>query len=141
MGYRLLAELTMLAHFGFLVFVVLGALLVLRWPWLALLHIPAFLWGALISFMGWVCPLTPLENRFLRLSGEEGYDTGFIEHYITGILYPTGLTRTSQIAMGVLVLLLNGALYGWILHRRRKERKGHTGLLGSDEPLPADYSQ
>jgi len=121
--YRILAELTMLVHFAFLLFVVVGGFLVLRWRWVALLHVPAFLWGALISLMGWICPLTPLENRFLRLGGQEGYDTGFIDHYIVPILYPTGLTRTHQIVMGVAVLVLNGAVYLWVLVRARRERE------------------
>ncbi len=122
MIYRILAELTMLVHFAFLLFVVFGAFLVMWRRWIALLHVPAFVWGALISLMGWICPLTPLENHFLRLGGAEGYDTGFIEHYIAGILYPAGLTRMHQIVMGVGVLVLNGALYAWMLLNSRSRR-------------------
>jgi len=120
MIYRILAELTMLAHFAFLLFVALGAFLVHWRRWIALIHVPAFLWGALISLMGWICPLTPLENHFLRMSGVEGYDTGFIEHYIAGVLYPAGLTRIHQIVMGVAVLVLNAGLYAWIFMGREK---------------------
>jgi len=122
--YIILAELVMLVHFSFLAFVVFGALLVAWRKWVALLHIPAFVWGALISFMGWPCPLTPLENHFLRLGGREGYDTGFIEHYIAPVLYPEGLTRTDQVVMGAGLLVLNVALYSWIFRRTRGPEQG-----------------
>ncbi len=121
MIYRLLADLVMLVHFAFLLFVAVGAFLLLWRKWVAVLHVPAFLWGALISLAGWICPLTPLENHLLRLGGKEGYEGGFIDHYIAGILYPQGLTRTHQLVLGVGVLLLNGALYAWIFLRRPRE--------------------
>jgi hypothetical protein len=125
MIYRILAEATMFVHFAYLVFVVVGGLMALRWGWILLLHAPAFVWGGVMSLMGWICPLTPLENRFRRLAGEEGYDTGFIEHYIVSILYPPGLTRTHQIALGLGLLLLNGIVYAY-LARRRFTRKGRA---------------
>jgi hypothetical protein len=119
MIYRVLADVVMVVHFTFLAFVTLGAALVFWKRWIALLHVPAFLWGALISLAGWICPLTPLENHLLHLGGARGYDTGFIDHYIAPILYPAGLTRSRQIVMGVAVLVLNGALYAWILVREK----------------------
>jgi hypothetical protein len=117
--YSLLADLLLLAHGAFVLFVVAGGLLVLRWPGVAWLHLPAALWGAGIEFTGRICPLTPLENAWRRAAGETSYQGGFIEHYVTAALYPSGLTRTIQLALGVLVVTLNGWVY-WTLWRRRR---------------------
>ncbi|MFZ5623370.1 MAG: DUF2784 domain-containing protein [Gemmatimonadota bacterium] len=113
-----LANLLVLFHAAFVLFVVLGGLLVLRWPRLAWLHLPAAIWGAAIEFTGWICPLTPLENRFRRLAGEAGYSGGFIEHYVLPVLYPTGLTRSVQYVLGALVVLLNVVIYAIVVRRR-----------------------
>jgi hypothetical protein len=88
MNYRTLADLTVLLHFGFVLFVVVGGLLVLRWPRLRWMHLPAAVWGVLIEFFGWICPLTPLENHLRDLRGQSGYAGGFIDHYIVSVLYP-----------------------------------------------------
>ncbi len=119
MGYRLLADFVVLVHFAFVVFVVAGALLVIRWRRLAWIHIPVAAWGALIEFGGWICPLTPLENWLRRQGGAAGFSGGFVEHYIIPVLYPGNLTRGTQIALGIAVLTLNGGIYGWLLWRRR----------------------
>ena len=116
--YRILADLVVGLHFVFVVFVVAGGLLVLRWPKAVYLHIPAALWGAAIEFAGWVCPLTPLEKSLRRMAGEAGYPTGFIEHYILPVLYPSALTRNIQILLGVLVIALNVAIYMYVMQRR-----------------------
>ncbi len=97
MPYRLLADLVLILHAGFVAFVMLGALLVLRWPRIAWAHVPVALWGAGIEFLGGICPLTPLENHWRRLAGELGYPGGFIEHYFLAVLYPDGLTRRVQL--------------------------------------------
>lgn len=123
MAYRLLADLTLVLHLFFVLFVALGGFAVLRWRWLAWLHLPAAAWGALIEFFGWVCPLTPLENHFRRLGGEAGYAGGFIDHYIIGLIYPDGLTRTAQLALGAAVLILNTLIYAWVFHGHRWRRK------------------
>lgn len=120
MIYRILADLTVVVHFAFVLFVVLGGLLALRWPQLMWFHIPAVVWGALIEFADWPCPLTPLENRFRRLSGEAGYEGGFVERYILSIVYPEGLTREIQLALGLLVIVVNALIYWRIYARRRK---------------------
>jgi hypothetical protein len=112
MVYRLLADLVVLVHFAFVVFVVAGALLVLRWRRLAWIHVPVAAWGALIEFGGWICPLTPLENWLRQQGGAAGYGGGFVEHYIIPVLYPGHLTRGIQIALGMAVLVLNGGIYG-----------------------------
>lgn len=122
MPYRLLADLVLLLHAGFVIFVVFGGFAVLRWPRLAWIHLPAAAWGGLIELAGWICPLTPLENDLRRLAGETGYAGGFIEHYVVPVLYPPGLTRGMQIGLGVVVLALNAAIYGWILARRSVRR-------------------
>jgi hypothetical protein len=119
MLYRLLADIVLILHAGFVAFVVLGALLVLRWPRIAWVHVPVVLWGAGIEFLGGICPLTPLENHWRRLAGELGYPGGFVEHYVVSALYPDGLTRRAQLVLGALVLLINAAIYAWVLWRRR----------------------
>jgi len=117
--YRALADLVLVVHLLFVAFVVLGGLLVLRRPRLAWLHLPAAIWGVLIEFAGWVCPLTPLENSLRTRGGEAGYSGGFIEHYLTAALYPLGLTRGVQFVLGMLVLVLNLAIYGRLAAGRR----------------------
>jgi len=92
---------------------------VLRWPRLALLHVPAAVWGVLIEYSGWICPLTPLENSLRMKGGEAGYSGGFIQHYIQPTLYPTGLTRATQLVLGSIVLVLNAAAYAILLSRSR----------------------
>jgi hypothetical protein len=108
-------------------FVIAGGLLVLRWRWLMVLHLPAAGWGALIEFQGWVCPLTPLENSLRQRGGEAGYGGGFVEHYLLPILYPTGLTRSVQIVLGVAVLAINLGVY-WTVWRRCRRVRGQINL-------------
>jgi hypothetical protein len=119
MTYRLLADLVVVLHFAFVLFVVLGGLLVLRWRRLMWLHLPAAIWGALIEFAGWVCPLTPLENWLRHRGGEAGYTGGFVERYIVSVLYPEGLTREHQIILGLLVLVINLLIYWRVFTRSR----------------------
>ncbi len=122
MIYGWLADMVLLAHFGFIAFVVLGGLLAGRWPRLVWLHVPAALWGVATEFLSIVCPLTPLENSLRRLGGEAGYPGGFIEHYLTALIYPHGLTREHQFLLGGFALLVNLAIYGrlaLVRHRRK----------------------
>lgn len=120
MIYRLLADTTLLVHFGFVLFVLLGGFLVLRWPWIAWIHLPAVLWGAFVEFTGRICPLTPLELWLRNLGGQRGYEGGFIEHYITSWIYPEGLTREMQIGLGLGALALNLVIYAVVLMRKRR---------------------
>jgi len=115
-----MADLIVALHFAFVVFVALGGLLVLRWPRVAWLHVPAVIWGALIEFTGWICPLTPLENRLRHASGEAGYEGDFIARYILPALYPNGLTRRDQLMLGGIALAVNLAIYAlaFVRHRR-----------------------
>lgn len=101
-----------------MLFVVLGGLLVLRWPRMAYVHIPVAIWGALIEFTGWICPLTPLEKTLRASAGGAGYEGGFIEHYILPVLYPSALTRNVQLILGTLVVGLNLAIYTYLLRRK-----------------------
>jgi len=115
---RAAADFVLVVHLGFILFVVFGGWFVLRRPWIAWLHLPAALWGAVIEFTGWVCPLTPLENRLRAASGSAGYDGSFIEHYLIPLIYPTAMNRGLQIALGLGVILINSAFYGLLIRRR-----------------------
>lgn len=115
--YRVAADFLVLLHLAFILFVVAGGFSVLKWPWMAWLHIPAASWGALIELRDWVCPLTPWENSLRRLAGEEGYAEGFFEHYILQLIYPPGLTRDIQVGLGIAVISINVLIYGFLLYR------------------------
>jgi len=124
MLYRFLADLVLALHLCFILFVVLGALLAVRWPRIAWVHVPSCVWAAALEFFGLLCPLTPLENALRRTGGAADYTGGFVEHYVALLVYPPGLTPGLQLLLGVLVLLINGGLYGyafwsrWIRPRR-----------------------
>jgi hypothetical protein len=120
-----IADLVVAIHFTFVLFVVLGGLLVLRWPRLAYLHLPAVTWGVLIEFAGWVCPLTPLEQSLRLKAGEQGYSGSFIEHYVLPLLYPSALTRTIQVALGAIVIAVNLCIYGYLLKRLNTKARRH----------------
>ncbi len=117
MIYWLLAYAILLLHLAFIIFVVAGGLLVAWNRRLVWLHIPAVIWGLLIELMGWFCPLTPLENHFLRLSGESGYEGGFIEHYLLPVIYPHALNPETQILLGTIVMMVNALIYTWLWRR------------------------
>jgi len=121
MVYRCLADAVLLLHLGFILFVVAGAALAVRRPRLLPWHLAAAAWGAGIEAIGAVCPLTWLENRLRMLAGQSGYG-GFIEHYVAAAIYPAGLTRPLQVALGAGVLLLNAGLYAWLWRKRSTPR-------------------
>ncbi len=123
MLYRILADALVAFHLGFVLFVVLGGLLVLRFPRVAWLHLPAAAWGAWVEWTDTLCPLTPLENHLRRLGGEAGYSGGFIAHYLLPVLYPAALTRGIQYVLGGLVIGVNLLAYGALLRRARRARK------------------
>ncbi len=124
MAYRILADAVLVVHMSFILFVVGGGFLVPRWRGVAWVHIPAVAWGALIEFMGWVCPLTPLEIWARSRAGGTGYSGGFIEHYLLPVVYPAALTHETQIVLGALVLILNVFIYAWISGHGIKRRAG-----------------
>ena len=120
---QLAANLLVLVHAAFILFVFLGGLIVLRRPKVAYGHLPCVVWGILIEFCGWICPLTPLEWRLLERAGGSGYTGGFVEHYILPLVYPAQLTRGMQIAFGALVLGVNLLVYGILAWRWTSRRK------------------
>jgi hypothetical protein len=120
MAYALLAGVVLLLHLGFILFVLFGALAVVRWRQLLPWHLAAAAWGIGIELSGAICPLTWTENQLRRLAGGAGYGDGFIEHYLVALIYPTGLGRSTQYLLAAAVLVVNAILYAWMLNRRVK---------------------
>ncbi|WP_019560130.1 MULTISPECIES: DUF2784 domain-containing protein [Caldimonas] len=127
MIYRALADLLVLLHLGFVVFVVLGGFLVWRWPRLVWAHLPAAAWGAWIELSAGICPLTPLENHLRQAGGQAGYTTSFVEHYVMPLLYPVGLTPAVQAWLGIGVMAINALAYGLWAWRRLSRSDRATG--------------
>lgn len=123
MNPSLVADGLVLLHALFIAFVVLGGFLALRWPAVAYLHLPCLLWGIAIELGGFICPLTPLENQWRLAAGAGGYSGGFIDHYIMPLIYPPGLTRGTQILLGLTLLVGNGLLYGYLRRKRSRRRR------------------
>jgi hypothetical protein len=120
--YQLLADGVLLLHLLFILFVLLGGLLVIRWKWIAWVHLPAAIWGTGIEIIGWPCPLTSLENYLLNESSSSTYGDGFISHYLLPIIYPDGLTENIQIILGVIVIVTNLVVYSFVWQRHRVNR-------------------
>lgn len=118
-----LADVVLVVHGLFIVWVVLGAFAVWRWPVLAAVHLPALAWGVWIEVSGGICPLTPLENSLRRAAGQTGYSGGFIEHYVGGAIYPDGLTRETQWVIAGVMLAINAVLYGLMIARVVRARR------------------
>ncbi len=119
MWYSILANGVVALHLGFVLFVVFGGLLILKWPKIMWLHLPAVAWGALVECTGWICPLTPLENWLREQAGHQGYDSDFVAQYALPLLYPDGLTREVQVVLGALLLIINVVIYGRLWQRSR----------------------
>ena len=117
--FHVLADLTVVVHLAFVLFVVLGGFLVLRWGWIVWLHVPAMVWGIWIELAGWFCPLTPLENWLRVRAGGAGYEASFTEQYLLPILYPATLTHELQWMLAGTVFLINVVAYALVLRRRR----------------------
>ena len=115
--FGLLADVVVVAHMGFVLFVVVGGLAVYWRPWILWMHVPAVLWGVGIEWAGAVCPLTLVENWLRNQAGEDGYTGDFIQRYILPTLYPAGLTRDIQIMLGAAALTINIAVYFWLWRR------------------------
>jgi hypothetical protein len=120
LAWRALADVLLIAHAAFVAFVMLGGLLAMRWPRLAWVHLPAAAWGAWVEFSQSICPLTPWEQAARLRAGEAGWEGGFVEHYLLRLIYPDGLTAPVQWGLGALVLLVNAAIYGALIRRRRR---------------------
>ncbi len=119
MAFQLLADLVVVIHFAFIVFIVLGGLIALWWQPVIWFHLPVLLWGILIEIFGWVCPLTPLENTLRSMAGKTGYSGGFIAHYIEPVIYPAGLTSGKQILLAVALIAANTIIYFYIWWQRQ----------------------
>ncbi|MGE8461988.1 MAG: DUF2784 domain-containing protein [Pseudomonas capeferrum] len=120
MLFRLTADTLVLLHLAFILLVLFGGLLVLRWRPALLVHIPALAWGLAVEYLHLDCPLTSWENRMRSAAGDAGYQGGFVEHYIWPLIYPAGLTPQTQVLLGTVVLLLNVGIYGYVLWRWRR---------------------
>ena len=120
MTARFTADVIVLLHLAFILVVAVGGLFVLRWPRVAWVHVPAVVWGALIELAGWICPLTPLENRLRAAAGDVAYTGGFIDRYIMPIVYPAGLTRSMQLGLAAAVVIVNLIFYGTLMIRRKR---------------------
>ncbi|MNG76562.1 hypothetical protein D3C81_673160 [compost metagenome] len=120
MFFRLAADALVLLHLAFILLVLFGGLLVLRWRPALLLHLPALAWGLAVEWLHLQCPLTGWENRMRSAAGDAGYQGGFVEHYVWPLIYPAGLTPQTQLLLGGVVLVLNLAIYGYVIWRLRR---------------------
>lgn len=111
MFWSVLADAVLVGHFAFAVFVALGGVLVFRFPRVAWIHVPCLLYGAAIEIFGWICPLTPLEQRLRFRAGQEGFEGGFLDHYVGGFLYPENWPAIHT-WLGVALIGFNALLYG-----------------------------
>jgi len=110
-------------HALFILFAVLGGLSLIARRYLIVVHLPAAIWASLMGFMGWTCPLTPLENYLRNAAGTEGYTGGFVEHYLMPVIYPIGITVNIQIILGIFVVVLNICIYIFVYHKHRVRRE------------------
>jgi hypothetical protein len=122
MIFQLTADLLLVIHFLFVIFTVFGGLLLLRYPNLLWAHLPALLWGIVVQWADWVCPLTPLENYFRLRGGEMAYAGSFVEHFILKILYPEHLPLELRYLLGIVLITVNAAVYGYVLSSKRGRR-------------------
>lgn len=123
MVYLLLADAVVVFHFLFILFVLGGGLLVLRWRRLLWLHLPAAVWGAVVEMTGWICPLTPLENRLRQMGSGRAYEGDFVAKYVAAIVYPERLTQSTQLLLGAIVVVLNVAVYAFVWKDGRRGRR------------------
>jgi hypothetical protein len=114
MFYSVAAAAVLLIHFGFILFVLAGSMLALRYRWIVAIHVPAAVWGFVVELTGRGCPLTAVENFLLTKAGQTGYSESFVEHYLLPIIYPNAMTRGIQIALASSVVVINLLLYGWL---------------------------
>ena len=120
---HLAADVVLLAHFAFIVFVVIGGLLVLRLPRFAWLHVPAIAWAVFVEATGRICPLTYVDNAFRAHAGLAGYGGDFLSHYLLRLIYPAGLTPATQGVLALIVVAVNAAIYArWFARRQQRRR-------------------
>lgn len=117
------ADILVVLHLAFIIFVIAGGFLTIKWRRLVFFHPPAALWGVLIEFFGWLCPLTPVEQKLRRAGGAAGYSGTFVEHYLLPVIYPAGLTREIQIFLGAFLLALNLVAYTLLVIQILRDRR------------------
>ena len=120
MPYHALANFVLVVHFAFIIFVVAGGFLAVRWRWAPLMHLPSVAWGVFVELSGQVCPLTPLENALRRAAGASDYSGGFLEQYLVPFIYPADLSRSLQVLLAALAVLANTLVYASVFWRRRR---------------------
>jgi len=125
---RIAADGVLMLHLAFILFVLLGGIIAVRWRWIPFVHIPAAVWGFFVELAGRDCPLTDLEITLRIRAGQSGYAESFIEHYILDIIYPPGLTREAQFVIAGVVVAVNMLIYAWLFFRRWRNNKHHPGL-------------
>lgn len=126
---RAAADGVLVLHLAFIAFVMSGGLLALRWRRVVLLHVPTVAWAIFVELTGAICPLTFVENHFRAAAGLSGYAGDFVGHYLMRVIYPAGLTRTTQMLLAVVVIVVNVAIYAAIL-RSKHQRLGGATLSG-----------
>ncbi len=117
MIYRLLADFILIVHLCFILFAIFGGLLVLRYRSVWKLHLPALVWGFLVQYFIWICPLTSWEIYFRNLGGEAGYDGGFIEHYVSAVVYPGFISPNTHLLLAILLVAFNLLVYSYVIRR------------------------
>lgn len=122
MPYRLAADAVLLLHVAFIAFVMLGALLALKWRWTMAVQLPAAAWGIFVELTGRICPLTFIENDLRIRAGLAGYGDSFVEHYLLRVIYPNGLTSSAQLVLAALIIAVNAGIYGRMLRQHRDAR-------------------
>lgn len=127
--YLWLANVIIVIHFFFILFVLFGGFLVLKWPGFIWLHLPAIIWGFLVELNGWLCPLTPWENHFRELAGKLVYEGDFVGQYLIPVIYPAELTREMQYLFAGVVVLINTLVY-FFIWRKHKKLRSAQGAVG-----------
>jgi hypothetical protein len=133
MGFDVLADLVVVIHLAFILFVAGGSLAACRWPRLVWLHVPAVAWGVGIIVIGYECPLTPLEKWLRRRAGGDGYRGGFVDRYVEDVIYPEELTLPLRALAAVMIV----TGYVWRFRRRRLARRERVRPLGPTPSAPA----
>lgn len=121
MYFRLAADGVLLLHLAFILFALVGGALAARWRWMPLVHLPMAAWAIFVELTARICPLTYIENDLRIRAGQSGYTTSFVEHYLLDVIYPAGLTREVQFVLAATVVVINIAIYVWLVLRRRTQ--------------------
>ncbi|MFI1235019.1 DUF2784 domain-containing protein [Nocardia salmonicida] len=118
MPFRVLADVLAVTHVAFIAYVVVGGFLAWRWPRTIGLHAMAVAWGFGTILIGFHCPLTYAENWARRRAGVgELPEAGFIDHYLTGVIYPDSALGLVRALVAVTVLV------SWIGYARLYQRR------------------